>query len=474
MEISRFTRRAARHRGVATVLAMMYIVLFALLAVGFYATSNTNAQVSTNEQRRYKALGAAESGMDFMRFQLYQTSILPATTEANVLVEIHKDLSAQLNGTPNMGAKIVGIDAGATEINVPAEKNHYIKIASDGAKFRAVITRTGRRITVKVIGAYSDSAEASADRAAVQLTYDPIERPTDFFDNGMASKNTVIIDTKIPITGNPASHAGILSISNANPPVTVGTLLNPSSIAGDITVLQDLNPNVSLGSSVGGAIIPGDIQANHVKHLKPEDVPEFPTPSTLAYKKYATNLYVGGLGAYENVLIPPNTNPNFNSGTTIKGIVYIQQPNNIKFNGNVSITGVIVTEDVGVGNLVTNVLNFQGNGGTKQGVEALPNLPQFAGLKTDLAGSFIVAPGFDVNFTGNFGSIAGHILGDRVTLQGSSDATISGSIISMKQPLKITTDGIIKFNQVPNQGHGAMRFSDRYTPLPATYDEVKP
>ena len=79
-----------------------------------------------------------------------------------------------------------------------------------------------------------------------------------------------------------------------------------------------------------------------------------------------------------------------------------------------------------------------------------------------------------MNFTGNFGSIAGHILGDRVTLQGSSDATISGSIIAMKQPLKITTDGVIKFNQVPNQGHGAMRFSDRYTPLPATYDEVKP
>ena len=36
-----------------------------------------------------------------------------------------------------------------------------------------------------------------------------------------------------------------------------------------------------------------------------------------------------------------------------------------------------------------------------------------------------------VNFTGNFGSIAGHILGDHVTLQGSSDATISGSIIAM-------------------------------------------
>ena len=45
------------------MLAMMYLVLFAVLAVGFYASTGTNAQVSHNEKRRYLALGAAESGM---------------------------------------------------------------------------------------------------------------------------------------------------------------------------------------------------------------------------------------------------------------------------------------------------------------------------------------------------------------------------------------------------------------------------
>jgi hypothetical protein len=473
MGIMRSTPRAAR-RGVVTILAMMYIVLFALLAIGFYASSNTATLVSQNEQRRYKALGAAESGMDFMRFQLFQTSIPPTTTDATVLIEVQKDLAVQLNATANMGSKTVGIDAGATQIDVPSAADQYIKIASDGSKFHATITRSGRRITVKVIGAYADNSTGDADRAAVQLTYDTVERPTDFFSNGMASKSNVVIDTRIPITGNPAGHANVLSISNANPPGTIGSASGTSSIAGDITLLLGLNPTVSAGSSVGGTTIQADIMANHVKHVAPADVPEFPTPSTLPYKKYATNPYVAGHGNYENILIPPNTNPNFNAGTVLTGIVYIQQPNSVKFNGNVNITGVIVTEDVGVGNLVTNVLNFQGNGGIKKGVDQLPNSPQFAGIKADLAGSFIVAPGFDVNFTGNFGSIAGHILGDRVTLQGSSDATISGSIISMKNTLKITTNGVINFKLDPNQGHGAMRFSDRYTPLPASYDEVKP
>ncbi|HEV8293582.1 MAG TPA: PilX N-terminal domain-containing pilus assembly protein, partial [Tepidisphaeraceae bacterium] len=309
----RVSRSAARHRGgVVTVLAMMYIVLFALLAVGFYATSNTQAQVSTNEQRRYKALGAAESGMDFLRFQLFQVAVPPTTTDNAILTELHKDLSTQLNGTANMGAKIVGIDGGATQIDIPSAANQYIKIGSDGSKFHAVITRSARRIIVKVVGAYSDSVEAAADRAAVQLTYDTQERPTDFFNNnGIASKSNVIIDTRIPILGNPAAHANVLSISNANPPVTIGST-GPSSSAGDVSVLQGLNPNLFIGSSVGGAVIPADIMANHVKHLDPASVPEFPTPSTLAYKKYATNVYVAGHGSYENVLIPPNTNPNFN------------------------------------------------------------------------------------------------------------------------------------------------------------------
>ena len=467
--------RAARHRGVVTVLAMMYIVLFALLALGFYASSNTATLVSQNEQRRYKALAAAETGMDFMRYQLFQVAIPPTTTDDKMLVEVQKDLAAQLNSTANMHNMTVGIDAGGTQIDVPAQSTQYVKVASDGSKFHATITRSARRIVVKVTGAYSDSAEAGADLAAVQLIYDTAERPTDFFNNsGMASKSNVVIDTRNPILGTPASHADIISYSNVNPPVSIGSASGTSSIAGDITVLNGLNPTVTAGSSVGGSTIQADIMANHVKHMDPANLPEFPTPSTLQYKKYAVNAYVAGHGAYENILIPPNANPNFNAGTVLNGIIYIQQPNSVKFNGNVNITGVIVCEDLGVGNLLTNVLNFQGNGGIKQGVDQLPNQPQFAGIKADLSGSFIVAPGFDVNFTGNFGSVAGHIVGDRVTMQGSSDATISGSIVSLKNTLKITTSGNLNFKLDPNQGHGGLRFSDRYTPMPASYDEVKP
>src|SRR4051794_32186055 len=129
--------RYGQRRALTSMIAMMYLVLFATLAVGFYSTTNTGALVSANEQRRYRALGAAESGMDFARYQLFQVSVLPATTNDQILNEIYKDLTVQLNGTPNLGIRSVGINAGLTQIDIPAKdaKDQYIKIGSDGAKF---------------------------------------------------------------------------------------------------------------------------------------------------------------------------------------------------------------------------------------------------------------------------------------------------------------------------------------------------
>jgi hypothetical protein len=460
---------SSRRHGVVSMLAMLYLVLFAMLAVGFYASTNTGAMVSGNEQRRYRALGAAESGMDFMRYQLFQTSILPATTEANLLTEIHKDLAAQINATGNMKTMTVGIDAGATEINVPSQKDQYITLAADGSKFRATITRTARRITVKVTGCYASNAIAGADRAAVQLSYDPLERPTTFFDNGMAAKGAVTIDTKNPINGIPADQAGILTTTAANPPV----ILTSGSISGDITVIGLNNPSIAAGTSVGGSSIIADILANHVDHIDPSLVPEFPAPDTSIYKKYATTIYVPGKPSYDNVIIPANMNPTIGGPITFRGVIYVQQPNNVKFNGNVNIQGVVVSENNGVGTLLTNVLTFTGSGNTTTGLETLPDLPQFHELR-QMGGSFVIAPGFDVKFTGNFNAISGNVVGDRITAQGSSDLNVYGSLVSLKNTLTLGTNGIISFHPGTTGLHSGLRFSDRYVPLPATYDEVKP
>ena len=56
-------KRRARHRrerhGLASLLAMLFLLLFATLAVGFYTASAMSSQISSNEQKLSLAQSAA-------------------------------------------------------------------------------------------------------------------------------------------------------------------------------------------------------------------------------------------------------------------------------------------------------------------------------------------------------------------------------------------------------------------------------
>jgi hypothetical protein len=468
--------KVRRRNGVASVLAMMYLVLLAVVAIGFYAATGTNAQVSHNERHRTEALAAAESGMDFIRYHLAQVVIPPLVAESNILVEIHKDLKAELEGTSNLRDMKVALNSGGTggttSIEIPEGREQYITLANSGTKFRIQITRpSGRDVVVKVIGCRSDTSRARTDRAAVQLTYRPDEHPTEFFENGMAARGAVTLDSKNAIKGTPAEMASILTTTTVNPPVNVMT----GSISGDITVLDGLNPTLASGVSVGGTTNHAEILANHVNHIDSTVLPEFPTPDTSIFKRFATNTYVSGSSTYTNIIVPPNTNPTFSGPITLRGVIYIQQPNVCKFGGNCTIQGIIVTENIGVGTLLSNSLTFTGSGNTHSGLETLPaDDPQFAELRL-MGGSFVIAPGFDLKMTGNFSAISGNIVADRINVQGSADLAVSGSIVALKNTLTLGTNGVISFQSNPTGGlHSGLRFSDKYVPRLNTYDEVKP
>jgi hypothetical protein len=287
----------------------------------------------------------------------------------------------------------------------------------------------------------------------------------------MAARGAVTIDTKSPIAGTPASEASILTTTAVNPPVTVSS----GSISGDITELNGTTPSISGGTSVGGSSIQADILANHVHYMDPSATPEFPTPNTAVYAQFATTAYVPGKATYDNVYIPANLNPTIGGPVTFRGVLLIKSPNAVKFNGNVNIQGIIVTDNSGVGTLLTNTLTFAGSGNSTSGLDGLPDLPQFHDLRL-MGGSFLIAPGYDVKFTANFDAIAGNIVGDRITIQGSSDLAITGSIVALKNTLTMGTNGVISFKQSPNPMlHTGLRFSDRYVPTnPPLYDEVKP
>src|SRR6185295_14760712 len=95
------TKQCARS-GMTAVLAMLYLTLMASLALGFYSASNTAILVSTNEQRVERARLAAESGLDFARFNLGRVSIpakAPLTQHFSMMCD---QMSQRLNGTGNI------------------------------------------------------------------------------------------------------------------------------------------------------------------------------------------------------------------------------------------------------------------------------------------------------------------------------------------------------------------------------------
>src|SRR5580765_4507372 len=90
-------RRRRRSAGMTSVLAMLYLVLFSSLAIGFYAATNTATQVTINDENVAQAFMASESGMDFMRYQLANVHIDATTPPDQVIDKLYTELQSKLN-----------------------------------------------------------------------------------------------------------------------------------------------------------------------------------------------------------------------------------------------------------------------------------------------------------------------------------------------------------------------------------------
>jgi len=451
-------------RGMTALLAMLYLALIASLAVGFYASTNSAAMVTENEKRTNMALMSCESGMDFMRFHLSQLTIPHGGTATQRMNALYSQLKSQLENTGNFGSKTISITG--TTISIPSNSTEYVRLDPTGGEFRATIDNLSvgedGKIEVKITGRFG-GYEA---RRAIRMDFVLAENPSQIFNYGLATKGSISTAGSARIRGaTDPTKGSILTTSTGANPVSI----NGKEVSGDISVAGTGNVTFGGGASIGGSTDPADIMANHI-HTG-VTAPEFPTIDTDAFKAYATNVYSGGTTLI-NTRIPANTNPKFNAGVTIQGVLYIETPNNITFGGNVNVQGVIVTQNNPLGNLSTNILNFSGNV-SAQPVNTLPE--SFGDLRT-LTGSFLLAQGFQANFTGNFGTVNGAIVADKVSFGGSAGGTVMGSIVNLtNNPLTVsgTSDVIIASTGTTDYPAGVY-FSSKYSALPDTYEEVKP
>jgi len=450
-----------RRRGIASVLAMLYLVLFSVMAIGFYAATTMATQISRNERRISDSQLAAESGLQFMRYQLGQVDISTGTLQADLLPKVCTELGRLMNNTGNMGGNTVQITNGT--IYIPSQTGTVALDTVGNKTFRATITQSGTFLMLTVTGYCTDPNITRT----LQMKYAQAPRASAIFDFGVASKGKIVTGGSAVVVGQgDPTRGSVLSTSMTDlTPVVIGGKM----VSGDISVA---NPaaTVNFGSaSVGGTKDPTQINAKHIhKGVTP---PDFPEIDTSAYAAYATTPYTGTGTTLTNMYIPAGMNPPTFTGVTINGVLFVKAPNTISFGGNTTINGAIVVENGATFNPATNSISFAGN--VNSSPINTPGLGLPAGEET-LTGAFLLAPNFAVSFTGDFGTVGGHIIASGVSFSGNSGGTIKGSVINLSNnelDINGSSDIVIAATGTTNYPAG-VTFGVKYVPLPDTYVEL--
>ena len=77
----------SRNRGIVSVLAMLFIVVFSALAAAMAVVAQGNLRTAETYQRFNRALAAAETGMKFARFRVNRIARTVTTTHGEITPE---------------------------------------------------------------------------------------------------------------------------------------------------------------------------------------------------------------------------------------------------------------------------------------------------------------------------------------------------------------------------------------------------
>jgi len=412
-----YTCRAGRNTGIVSFIALILLAVFATLGMAFAHSTNLNLQASANEARALNARMAAEGGLNFFCY-LLESSETSDGSDQEIMDSIADILRSALEGPGCLSAGSITCD-GIT-VTVPTVTFTGMK----GALAAEIYMMTDGTIDMKVTG------QAGAARRVAGITLDVQGGSGGVFARGVVTNGPITVAGNGRLRGvnNPA-EAEVYTATTQN---MVFDLSGNSSIEGDVYATNGGGTYSLSGNSKIAGCRAGDPELpDHVNFgTAPFEIPEV---DGSPFEPFAVNPVTQTSGNYSlsNIRIPAGTNPQFSGNYTIRGVIYIESPNVVTFTGNTTIEGVIVTEDAGDGATVTNQIAFQGNT-TLRGVADLPNTPEYAALR-DLPGSMILAPGFALDFHGNFGTISGCMAGDKFTFHGNSGGTMKGSIINYGQ-----------------------------------------
>ncbi|MDD4889876.1 MAG: hypothetical protein PHU85_08075 [Phycisphaerae bacterium] len=430
--VPRLTRRPFRRRGFSSLIATFYVALFSGLAIAFVAFSSLNSAIAGNARAEQAALTAAESGLSIVRYRLSEISLNVKLSPTECFAAIGQSLSDAFNGTVNLGGR--SVSASGTRVYVPPIN---VDLNVPGANFDAEIVPVAQGYQVTVTGAYGTVRRPIRILVVEQLG--PVDNS--IMKNGIVSRGSVHMNGSATLHSNVPGGAAIMSLDpDASPPIHVG---GSGVFDGDFYMVK---PDVTASQVVGGSALflnpeTGYYESNAAAHVHSGVAePQFPRVNTAVFDQLIATLPkttitsesdLTHVSTLHNTLIRAGTNPRFQNGMTITGLVYIEWPNNVTFGGSVNLTGMIVCQpppfEPSIYASPTNDMIFNG-AINSSGAENLPDTPEYAGLRSQ-KGTFLLAKDYEVLFNGAMGTVNGSIYASDLTMNGATTGTVRGSIL---------------------------------------------
>ena len=424
--MGRASRNRLCERGMAFVLALVFLTTFAAVAVVIASASLLELKKSGNASRILKARLAAEGGLALVGHVLGDVRLPWDVTAETLMDEVHAALGARLDGTGALAGQVVSKTGDV--VTIP-----QIDLGDSSISCTLTPTTDGETpgCWLTVTGSYGSVSR----RVAAILVCGP--RPSSIFDHAVVSRGPIAISGNAHVFGKSSADEGsVLSASLEPVAIEAG---GHATISGDLYITADDVSQVDLsggGLSIGGSSDIDEILRHHV-HPKTE-MPEFSETNTDLFADLPTsvidaNTDLDGTNVYTNVRVKAGTDPQFTSDTVINGVMYVESPNKILFTASTIINGIIVTDGGDSQPLSECQIDFRGHT-TAPGVEALPDTAEFADIKK-LTGTILLAPGFDVTFRGATNAINGTIAADKLSLCGNMDisGSLTGTILGLSE-----------------------------------------
>lgn len=413
--MNKLTQQHSRRRGgFASVMALILLAIFATLAAAMIQSVGASATQAGNQAKMASARLQAESGLSVVLRAVSKVNLARNLAGDALLADLKTKLAA---GNALGGAAVTHAGGVLT-----------IARASTG-------DQQGYLATIQMTDADTAHISVTGDYYGVQRTVgisaSVATGKTTFFGYGVASRSAIRMTGNARVVGaNTPAEGQMLSATYTTPQAI--DLTGNVNISGDLFVS---NPAATVGMTgnvtIGGVSYRDAGIADHV-HIGVGDV-EFPEVDPTVFEPFATNIVdkktnTSGNKTFRNIRIKAGANPNFSGNINLLGVIYIEAPNQVHFSGNTNLTGIIVTQDAGENVYDSNTIRFTGNMNAKD-VSQLPNEPDFAQLR-QMPGSFLLAPGFGVQFSGNFGTIGGTIAADAFQWTGNAGGRVKGMVIN--------------------------------------------